>query len=110
MCRVGRFHFLATLPEFVTPGATHADGNFLPNCKDADFTGSLRNQIDAEIGVYGNQKGDIGLHQIPFQSISGSVDTYDFCNWQSSSGKDNLLGQLTFYNQVSANAQFASPN
>jgi hypothetical protein len=102
--------FLGPLPEHAQPGITQPDGTLMPNCKDADFTGSIGNQINAEIGNFGNIKGDIGLHQVPFQNASGFVDSYDFANWQSSSGKDDLLGQLSFYNQVSANAQFSSPN
>lgn len=107
-------YFLRGLPEYTNPGITRPDGNFLPNCRNVDFTGGIGNHFDAAInaGAAGSQNGhgDIGLHNQPWESFTGEVRTHDYATWQSSSGKDNLLGELSFYNSVNANAEFSSPN
>ena len=104
--------FLQNLPEFTNPGITQADGTvFRPGCaQDTDFTGSIGNQVDAQIGVWGNGKGDNCLHDMPFTSFNGSVDTWDYCTWQASSGANDFLGELSFYNHVDANGTFSAPN
>lgn len=112
--------FLAGQPEYAQPGATQADGTlFQPGCaQDKPFGGTLGNLIDAEKGNDKNGKGDNDLHKMPFQNFTevgnpnkaAFVDTYDYATWQASSGAHNLLGQLSFYNTVDANAQFTQPN
>lgn len=100
---------LSGLPESATPGSTIPDGNPMPNCQDPTFAGVIGNQVDAQIGG-GNIKGDNALHDMPFESFNGTADTYDYVQWRSSSGKDNLLGELSFFNHVDADATFTLPN
>jgi hypothetical protein len=103
--------FLNGLPEYTQPGATIPDGNALPICKDPDFVGAVGNQVDSEIGEWGqNITGDNNLHDMPFQVFNGAASTYDYAVWRPSSGANNLLGELSFFNHVSANGVFSSPN
>jgi hypothetical protein len=101
--------FLNGLPEYNQPGTTVPDGNPMPLCKDPDFTGAIGNQVDSEVNGQ-NILGDNYLHDMPFQAFNGAIDTYDYAVWRSSSGRNNLLGELTFFNHVSANGQFSAPN
>lgn len=102
------------------------DGTVLYNaCQNDSTFNSVGNIIDADKGwMFGgngpwpNQLGDNGLHEQPFESLTAAsnhnlpaaVDSYDYCTWQNSSGTNHLLGQMSFYNVVNADAQFSSPN
>jgi hypothetical protein len=103
--------FLNGLPEYSQPGVTIPDGPALPNCQDPNFTGVIGNQVDSEIGEWGqNIMGDSNLHDMPFQSFNGTASTYDYAVWKPSSGANNILGELSFFNHVSANGTFSAPN
>jgi hypothetical protein len=110
--------FLAGLPEYTTPGSQLPDGvPQTPSCaKDSDFAGNgansppLGNQINAANGTDGNVEGDNNLHLQPFTVFAGNVDTYDYTSWTSSSGYNDFLGELSFYNHVSAAGTFSVPN
>jgi hypothetical protein len=105
------------------------DGNVLYNgCQNDTPLGASRlvgNILDAQKGwMYGgsgdfnNPHGDNDLHDQPFQSLTAAsnhhapanIDTYDYVTWQGSSGTNELLGQMSFYNVVNADAQFSAPN
>jgi hypothetical protein len=103
--------FLNGLPEYTQAGSTLPDGNALPVCKDPDFVGAVGNQVDSEIGEWGqNIWGDNNLHDMPFQVFNGTASTYDYAVWRPSSGANNFLGELSFFNHVSANGVFSAPN
>lgn len=103
--------FLTGSPEHTHPGTTLPDGGALPVCKDPDFSGAIGNQVNSQAGEWGqNIMGDSYLHDMPFEAFTGSATTWDYATWKSSSGANNLLGELTFYNHVAANGQFSAPN
>lgn len=86
--------------------------------------GLIGNIVDVHVGgtpqpgnpgffsSFGNDplKGDDVLHDRPYQSIAGNLEGNDTATWQVSSGYHNLLGVLTFANQVSGDAHFSRPN
>jgi hypothetical protein len=111
---------LSTLPEYTNPGITQPDGvgsttNPAP-CDDTPWAASHHNSgpvgaiINASIGTDGNSVGDNNLEAAPFEEFRGTVKTYDSVSFTPSSGKDNLLGELDFYNYVSGSGQFSAPN
>ncbi|PWT96676.1 MAG: hypothetical protein C5B53_09210 [Candidatus Melainabacteria bacterium] len=103
--------FLNGLPEYSQPGSTIPDGNALPLCRDPDFAGAIGNQVDSEVGEFGqNIWGDNNLHDMPFQAFNGTASTYDYAVWRPSSGAHNFLGELSFFNHVAANGVFSAPN
>lgn len=99
-------NFLNSLPEYKTPGTTIPDGPLLANCQDSNFTGAIGNIVDAAPGVDGNINGDGNVNAQPFSIYRGQINTSDFTNFQSSSGRYDLLGQLEFGNVVDAKASF----
>jgi len=102
---------LKGLPEFSQPGITAPDGSAMPQCQDTGFNGAVGNQVNAQIGAAGqNIMGDNYLHDQPFLIFNGSVGTYDYVTWTPSTGANNLLGELSFYNHVAANGTFSAPN
>ena len=105
----------ATLP--VPDGKPYKGQQYQSIAQDADFSASaasdrlLNNMVNAQVNsVPGNERGDNGLEDQPFEVFSGKADTYDYATWVASSGTNNILGQLSFFNHVSADGTFSQPN
>ncbi len=106
--------FLAGLPEYTKPGTTQCDGNPVPNCTDSNFANSVFHQVNSKKGVYG-PNGDLDLESAPYvlpiwDPKTGGVNTSDFANFQTSTGYKNLLGDLSFGNNLTAKIDFTYPN
>ena len=107
--------FLNGLSEYLDPAALQADGS---NYKVQDQALVAQGLSDPPLGTIVNSAkydgnnllGDNHLHAQPFESFEGMVNTYDYINWQPSSGINGLLGELSFYNSVQANGKFSAPN
>ncbi len=81
----------------------------MPACQDPGFAGVVGNQVNSGVNEL-NPSGDNNLHDMPFESFNGNANTYDYAVWQPSSGTNNFLGELSFFNHVSANGTFSLPN
>jgi hypothetical protein len=68
--------------------------------------------IDSK-SLNGTNGGDNNLHDQPFMNQSGSVDATDHADFILSSGYQNVLGKLDFYQTITASGggdQFSRPN
>jgi hypothetical protein len=54
--------------------------------------------------------GDDNLHEAPYLSRPGDVTTQDHAEFRMSSGYQNLLGQLDFYQTAAGSESFSRPN
>lgn len=111
-------NFLKGTSEYTTPGKTLPDGSTVLSCTDNPFTDAMFNQLNSVSGQDGNEGtitgswggGDAGLHGCPFYAANGTVSTGDFVHFQLSSGSNNILGEISFGNNVAANVTFSQPN
>jgi len=105
--------FLKGLPEFSSPGVTKPDGVYIPQCQNAAFD-PLANIVDALDGPIAgggvNEHGDANLHGGPFMAFKGKTTTYDYAVFTPSSGRNNFLGCLSFFEHISANGTFSGIN
>jgi len=58
----------------------------------------------------GSTEADLDLHDRPYRSASGSLTAEDHANFTPSTGIGELLGKLTFSNQVQGVENFSRPN
>jgi hypothetical protein len=98
--------------------AAFLDGTATPMCADEPWNAAIsNNQVNGQIGVNGNIKGDLDLHDMPFMVENGTINTQDGVVWTSNSGKGGLLGQLLFQQNTNAGgtagtsaSTFSGPN
>jgi hypothetical protein len=98
--------------------ATYLDGTVTPLCGDEPWNATAsQNQVNATVNVGGNIKGDLDLHDAPFMSGAGTLNSQDGAVWTANSGKGGLLGQLLFQQNTNAggtagisSSTFSGPN
>lgn len=58
----------------------------------------------------GSDGGDNNLHEAPFRSFTGDLTATDHADFILSSGYQNLLGKLDFYQTTTGSESFSRPN
>jgi hypothetical protein len=98
--------------------SSYLDGTATPLCGDEPWNATAsKNQVNGTIGVSGNGKGDLDLHDAPFMTGAGTLNSQDGAIWTANSGKGGLLGQLLFQQNTNAggtagiaSSTFSGPN
>jgi len=107
---------ITNVPPSTAVGGTQPDGNNAggPSICDSGWYGlsggsTVGGLIDAQ-SPNGFDAADDNLHDQPYMHQTGTVEAEDHADFVLSSGFQNLLGKLDFYQTVQGNDQFSRPN
>ncbi|HEY9775898.1 MAG TPA: hypothetical protein V6C81_19200 [Planktothrix sp.] len=110
----GQIHGLviSSTPPTDAVSGTQADGSASAGACSATYGLSSGSDQGGLIDSFGNfvNGGDNNIHEQPFLKQAGSFNSTDHADFILSSGYQNLLGNLSFYQQVQGADSFSRPN